>query len=112
MAYIIMGIILCALAIACAVYASFTIRCKGPLLSNPWLFASETERKKLMEKVDIKAEYRQLSIVFICVGAAFGYLGVSSFLAWSLPMYPVWVIAAIVVVYAIGSSIKFAMRQK
>ncbi|GFI37932.1 hypothetical protein IMSAGC015_02121 [Lachnospiraceae bacterium] len=33
------------------IYVSFTVRCKGPILSNTYLFASEEERNRI-DKID------------------------------------------------------------
>ena len=112
MGEIIGGIILIVVAAVCGIYASFTLRCKGPILSNPWLFMAKEERERELAKVDIKAEYRQLTIVFICISLIFGYLGINSFLSWRLSIYPLWIAVAFVIIYAIGSSVKFAMRGK
>ena len=109
---IIGGTVLGVIAIICGIYVSFTSRCKGPILSNPWIWMTEAERERELAKVDIKAEYRQLTIVFTCVGLLFGYLAVKSLLSLELPLYPMWAIMAFVIIYAIGSSIKSVMRGK
>ena len=109
---IIGGVILSVISILCWVYISFTARCKGPILSNPWIFMSKKERDKELAKVDIKAEYRQLTVVFACMGLIFGYIGVSLFLTFQMPMFPIYALVAFVIIYAIGSSVKFAMRDK
>ena len=107
------GIVFALVAIALGVYAFFAIRCKGPLLSNPWIWMSKEEREKELAKVDIKGEYRQVAIVTGGLALALAYLSASSFFSFieiQLPSYPLWIVIALVIVYAIGSSIKFAMR--
>ena len=108
---IIGGGIFLVIAAACGFYTSLAARCKGPLLSNPWIFMSKEEREKELAKVDIKAEYRQLAVIFGCLTLLFGYLSASFLLPRELPMFPLWIIAAVMVVYAIGSSLKFMKKQ-
>ena len=105
------GIILAIFAIVLGTYASFTARCKGPILSNPWIWMTKEERQKELAKVDIKAEYRQLTIICGGFAIALAYFSVSSFLSWRLPHYPMWIIIALVLLYAIGSSIISVIRD-
>ena len=99
---IIAGSILGVFAVIFGIYTSFTARCKGPILSNPWIWMTKEERE--LAKVDIKAEYRQLTIVFGGLALAFGYLSVFCFSSFRLPLYPMYIIIGLVVLYAIGSS--------
>jgi len=50
------GIMMSLIAVALGVYVSFTARCKGKILSNPWIWMSKEEYKqeiaKLTEKED------------------------------------------------------------
>jgi len=68
---------------------------------------SKEDRERELAKVDIKAEYRQLTIVFGCLTLALGYFAIYCFSSFRLPLYPLWIIMVIVIIYAIGSSIKF-----
>jgi len=104
---IIAGIICALLAIGLGIYSSYAFRCKGPLISNPWLWMSKEERERELAKVDIRAEYRQVAIVFVGLALIVGYFAVLFFSDFVLPMYPLWIIIGLIVVYAIGSSMKF-----
>ena len=108
---IIGGGFMIAIAAACGYYTALTARCKGPILSNPWIFMSKEEREKELAKVDIKAEYRQLTIIFGCLTLIFGYLGAIFLFPHELPMFPLWILSAFMVIYAIGSGIKFMKKQ-
>ena len=44
--YIIGGVILGIITVILGVYVSFTARCKGPLLSNPWIMMTKKKRKR------------------------------------------------------------------
>ena len=103
---IVLGVVLGLIAVACGVYVSFAARCKGPILSNPWIWFTKEERARELAKVDIKAEYRQPAIVFGGLALLFGYASAHSFSSFELPLYPVYIIIGLVVVYAIGSSVK------
>ncbi|MDR2599969.1 MAG: DUF3784 domain-containing protein [Oscillospiraceae bacterium] len=109
---IICGSILSVFAIVLGIYVSFTIRCKGPLLSNPWIWMSKEERERELAKVDIKAEYRQLTIALGGLTLVFLYFAIFCFSTFRMPLWPMWIIVVFVVLYAIVSSIKFAMRDK
>ena len=107
---IVCGSILMIIAIVCGIYVSFTIRCKGPILSNPWILMSKEDREKEVAKVDIKAEYRQLTIVFGGLTLVFLYFAIYCYSFFRLPFWPIWVMISLILIYAIGSSIKFVMR--
>ena len=107
---IISGSILGIFAVVLGVYVSFTARCKGPILSNPWIWMSKEERERELAKVNIKAEYRQLTITLGGIALALAYFAVFCFSSFRLPLFPMWILIGIVVVYAIASSVKFAMR--
>jgi len=109
---IVMGCIISVIAAVCGLYFSFTVRCKGPILSNPWIWMGKEERERELAKVDIKAEYRQLTIVFAGLTLVFGYLAVFCFSSFQLPLYPLWIIIVLVIIYAIGSSIKFVVKNR
>jgi len=109
---IISGSILMVIAVVCGIYVSFTIRCKGPILSNPWILMSKEDREKELAKVDIKAEYRQLTIVFSGLTLVFLYFSIHCFLVFRLPLWPMMILISLVIIYAIASSIKFVMRTE
>jgi hypothetical protein len=109
---IIMGVILSVLAIIAGVYASYTVRCKGKLLSNPWILMTKEEIERKLSKEEIKAECRQITIVMGGITLVFGYFAAFCFSIFRIPLFPVWIIIVLVAIYAIISSIKFAMRDK
>ena len=104
--YIIGGVILGIITVILGVYVSFTARCKGPLLSNPWIMMTKEERERELAKVDKKAEYRQLTIVMLGLTLGFGYFSIVCFSSFLLPLFPVWIIAGILPIYAIVSYVK------
>ena len=55
MSDIILAVFTGIISIGLFIYVSFTVRCKGPILSNTYLFASKEERNKM----DIKEEYHK-----------------------------------------------------
>ena len=58
------------IAVILFIYVFFAVRCKGPILSNTYLFASEKERSK----IDKKAEYHMVSVVFGILATIFACL--------------------------------------
>lgn len=102
-----MGRIIGTAAIALIAVASFIFSYrqyheKGSPLNNAYIYASETERKKM----DKKPYYRQSAIVFLLVGMIFSVSAVDMFCRTSWLIYCVLALAAITIVYAILSSIK------
>ena len=89
-------------AVALFLISFFHFAERGPLLNNAYLFASEQERKTM----DKKPHYRQSGIVFGLIGANFLLLALESFLETGWIYYIVWILAFIVVIYAIVSSIR------
>ncbi|MCL2079319.1 MAG: hypothetical protein FWH17_05670 [Oscillospiraceae bacterium] len=107
---IVLCIIFAVIAAALGGYTAFTARCKGPILSNPWIWMGKEEKIRELAKVDIKAEYRQLTIVFGGLALAFGYLSAFCIFSYRLPLYPMWILCGLIVIYAIVSSLKFVTR--
>lgn len=71
------------ISIVLYIYVSFTVKGKGPILSNTYLFASKEERKK----IDKKAEYRMVSVVFGIFATIFAFLTVFILTSWNLCLY-------------------------
>ncbi|MDO4276967.1 MAG: DUF3784 domain-containing protein [Eubacteriales bacterium] len=88
------------------IYVSFSMRCKGPILSNSYLFASEDERKN----IDKKAEYRMVSVVFCHLAIIFALLTIYILTSWKVCIYGVYVLIVCVVVYAIKQAIQTEQR--
>lgn len=89
------------------IYVSFTIRCKGPILSNTYLFASKEERSK----IDKKAEYHMVSVVFGILATTFAFLTVYTITSWNACLYIVFALIICVIIYAVKESIKSEMNR-
>jgi hypothetical protein len=72
---IIEGCILGLITIILGIYVSFTLRGKGPILSNTYIYSSKKER----EKIDKKAEYKLVSIIFGGLAISFSLLTLYTF---------------------------------
>lgn len=102
MAEIISALFTGAISVALYVYVSFTVRCKGPVLSNTYLFASKEERKKM----DIKAEYHLVSVIFSLLATSFAFTTVYILTDWKWCLYVVFVLIICVIVYAVRDAVK------
>lgn len=102
MAEIILGIITGLISVSLYVYVSFTARCKGIILSNTYLFASKEER----EKLDKKAEYHLVTVVFTCLATIFAGMTVFIFTEWKWSLYVVFALIVFVMIYAIREGIR------
>lgn len=96
-----------AIALALGVYVSFTARQKGPILSNSYLWLSKEEKKK----ADVKAEYRLMTKVFGGLALIFAMLTLYIFTSWKWSLMVMWILMAIVIVYAVYDSIKSAIKK-
>lgn len=101
-----MGCISGLITIILGIYVSFTIRGKGPILSNSYIYASKTEK----EKIDKKSEYKLVSIVFSGLAIAFLFLTLYSFTLSKQFYILFWCAVFIVAMYAIIDSIKTIKR--
>ena len=90
------------IAVVLFIYVFFAARCKGPVLSNTYLFASREERRK----IDKKAEYHMVSVVFGILAAIFAFLTVYIITSWNICLYIVFALAVSVIAYAIKESFK------
>lgn len=75
---IIGGCITIAIAIASGIYAYFTARKKGPILSNAYLWTSKKER----EKIDRDAEYKLMTVIYGGLAVVFLLATISVFTKW------------------------------
>lgn len=105
---IIVGSFVGIVAIIFAVYASFTAREKGPIISNPYIWLSKEER----DKFDKKAEYRQLTVVFASLALSFIMLAIYIIMGWKWSFALMWVIIVFVIIYAFTSSVKDVIKKK
>ena len=102
MAEMICGIITGILSLILYIYVSFTVRRKGPILTNAYLLATEEER----EKLDKEAEYHLVSVVYACLATTFAFLTVFLFTEWKWCLTIVFLLCGFVLVYAIVQSVK------
>ncbi len=99
---IIAGCIVAFLAILTGLYASFTARGKGPILSNTYRWMTKEQR----EKADKKAEYRLMTVIFGALSGVFLFACIGIF---TDILYFFCVSAALivfVVIYAIVDSVR------
>ena len=108
MSDIILAVFTGIISIGLFIYVSFTVRCKGPILSNTYLFASKEERNK----IKIKEEYHMVSIVFGLLATIFAFLTVYIITEWAMSLYIVFVLFGCVVVYAIIEAVKSLKSEK
>ena len=104
---IILGSILFVLSIGLSVYAFFAAHCKGPILTNTFIFSSPEARKK----ANIKAEYNQAAIVFGCMSLIFCLLALYVLSHWKWLFVLIWLAVIFTAVYAIISSIKTKKKR-
>lgn len=84
------------------IYVSFTVRGKGIILSNTYLFASKEER----DKIDKKAEYHLVSVVFGILAAIFAFLTAYIITSREICLYIVFALCVCDIVYAVKESMK------
>lgn len=102
MSDVISGVVTGIISVILFIYVSFTVRCKGPILSNTYLFASKEEGNR----IDKKAEYHMVSVVFGILATIFAFLTVYIITSWNICLYIVFTLVVCVIVYAIKESIK------
>lgn len=104
---IVLGSILGIAAVCMASYASFTARQKGPIISNTYLWMSESERAN----IDKKAEYRQLTVVFASLALMFAMLSIYIITSWKWAFAMMWILTVFVIVYAFVSSVRDQIKK-
>lgn len=101
-AQIVSGCITATIAVALGVYASFTARRKGPILSNTYLLLGKEAR----EKADKKAEYKLVTVIFGSLSVTFALLTLLILFDWKWLYLPAGAIIAFVILYAIVDAIR------
>ena len=91
--------------LAAGIYASFTARGKGPVLSNSYWF-SVLKR----ENANKKAEYRLVTVVFSCLSAIFLLLTVEIFTQWPWTAALRWALIAFVLIYALADAFRTVLK--
>ena len=99
------GCFTAAVALAAGIYASFTARGKGPVLSNSYWF-SVLKR----ENANKKAEYRLVTVVFSCLSAIFLLLTVKIFTQWPWTAALRWALIAFVLIYALADAFRTVLK--
>lgn len=99
------GCFTAAVALAAGIYASFTARGKGPVLSNSYWF-SVLKR----ENANKKAEYRLVTVVFSCLSAIFLLLTVEIFTQWPWTAALRWALIAFVLIYALADAFRTVLK--
>lgn len=99
---IVTGSILILIAIALGIYVSFTLRRKGPIFSNTYLWLSKEEQKK----ADKKAEYKLVSVIFGCLAGVSALLALYTFTLWNWAYILMWAALAFTMIYAIADAVK------
>ena len=104
----ILAVVLFSIALAAFVVSLRSFRCKGFLLNNAFLYASDRDR----ETMDKKPYYRQSAVVFLLIGINFALngLAVLSSLYWITYIGTAIVIGTIV--YAVTSTVAIEKQQK
>lgn len=103
----ILGCFTALIALLLAVYVSFALREKGPILSNTYLFLNKAQR----ENADRKAEYKRVSIIFGYLSAAFVCLTIRVFTheRWAMVLF--FAIVLFVIFYAFFDAIKTCLKK-
>lgn len=105
---IIGGTVFGGLALLLAVYVSFTIRCKGPILSNGWIFLTNEQKKS----EDKKKHYRLVSVVFGGLALAFAFVSLDIFTGWIWCSVVSVLLILLILVYAIADAVKTEKNRK
>jgi len=90
-----LALIIGALSIAMLIYAYFTSKEKGPILSNNYLFTTKEDR----ENIDRKAEYRYVTIIFINLGIILALMTLELLTMWNWLYYIMAIFILILTIY-------------
>ena len=104
---IVLAIISCVVALACFVLSYRQFNEKGFLFNNAYIFASKQER----ETMNKKPHYKQSGICFLLIGIMFLINAIEVIIKTGWLYYPVVIIAVVLIVYSIISSINIERRQ-
>jgi len=104
---IVFSIITLTIAVVSFVIAYRQSKEKGFVFNNSYIYASKEERKSQ----NWTPEYKQSKVAFVILGIMFSTLTLEIIVSWGWLFYAVIGIAAILVVYAIVSSIKGVKKK-
>lgn len=96
------------LALLLAVYVSFTVRGKGPILSNGWIFLTAEQKKR----EDKRPHYRLVSVVFGCLAGTFALGAVNILTDWVWAAILSGVLILFALVYAIADAVRTEKHRK
>jgi hypothetical protein len=106
-AEIVIAVIMGLISILLLVYAFFTSKGKGPILSNTYLLASKEERKCM----DKSAEYHMVTVVFGLLGIVFLLLAIEILTSWTWLYLIIGMLIVLLIIYAIAESIKTELKR-
>lgn len=95
-------------ALLLAIYVSFTVRCKGPIFSNAWIFLTSEQKKR----EDKRPHYKLVSIVFGGLALALAFMSLGVFADWDWCSIVAGILIAAVLIYAIADAIKTEKNRR
>ena len=105
---IVVAIVLIAVSLLVFVLSIRSFLEKGFLLNNAYLYASKKQR----EEMDKKPYYRQSAVVFFMIGIVFLLIAAAILLDAFWITYIADAVIALLVIYAVASSIAIEKRKK
>ena len=105
---IIVAVVLIAVSLLVFVLSIRSFLEKGFLLNNAYLYASKKQR----EEMDKKPYYRQSAVVFFMIGIVFLLIAAAILLDNFRVTYIADAVIALLVIYAVASSIAIEKRKK
>lgn len=89
------------------VYAFFTSKEKGPILSNHYLFTSKDKK----EKIDKKVEYHRVTIVFGLLGIIFLLLTLQILTMWMWLNYIMGLFIILLIAYVVKVTMEIVLKE-
>ncbi len=105
---IILAVILIIISAMLLIAAVFSFKNKGFLFNNSYIFATEEERKKM----DKRPYYKQTGIVLVFIAAIMLLNAVQVLTGIKRLFYISMVVASVMVIYAVISSVKIEKNKK
>ena len=107
------ALIMFAISLLCIVTGVRHLAEKGYLFNNAWMWASDTERRKLDENRALKRiYYRQSGIVFLILAVMWLLIGLSVLLESSVPMAFSYISVTSAVIFAVLSQRAIEKRKR
>lgn len=89
------------------VYAFFTSKEKGPILSSHYLFTSKDKK----EKIDKKVEYHRVTIVFGLLGIIFLLLTLQILTMWMWLNYIMGLFIILLIAYVVKVTMEIVLKE-